>query len=65
MIFLQIELQLILNMRYILIWNRTALQFTLKDIPAGYNQLIVTVFNAITGAFTADLSSKNLILSWC
>ena len=33
-----------------------ALQFTLKEIPAGYNRLIVTASNPISGAFTVDLS---------
>lgn len=35
-----------------------ALEFTLNDIPAGYNQLIVTASNAISGEFKADLNES-------
>ena len=35
-----------------------ALQFTLNDIPAGYNQLIVTASNAISGEFKAELDAE-------
>ena len=40
-----------------------ALRFTLNDIPAGYNQLIVTASKAISGEFIADLSASEPVLA--
>lgn len=36
-----------------------ALQFTLKDIPTGYNQLIVEASEPISGTFTANLTDPD------
>ena len=40
-----------------------ALQFTLNEIPEGYNQLIVVASNPISGVFTATLDDKTPILA--
>ena len=40
-----------------------ALQFTLNEIPEGYNQLIVEASNPISGEFTATLDDETPILA--